>query len=102
VECDAVEVGYGLIDVYGRGTMPQSARLVLKTMGSYIPRESFGKHRLNEGVLVVKKKHRGGLCRGNCWCPLSGSSWSLVDDSDPRGGAKLRCCRRQAGGQRTT
>lgn len=92
MERDAVEVGYGLIDMYGRGTVPQSARLVLRNWnwGSCIPREPFGKHRLNEGVLVVEKKHRGGWCRGIC-CVLSGSSWSLVDDSDPRGGAKLRC-----------
>lgn len=30
MERDAVEVGYGLVDVYGRGTVPQSARLVLR------------------------------------------------------------------------
>lgn len=90
MECHAVEVGYGLVDVYGRGTMPQSARLILRAMGHFIPGESFGKHRLNQGVLVVEKKHRGGSVVATAGVSLR-IVLELVDDSDPRGGAELRC-----------
>lgn len=101
MECHAVEVGYGLVDVYGRGTMSQSARLIPKAMGFCIPGESFGQHRLNEGVLIVKEKHRGGCVLATA-CVLSGSSWSWLTTPTPVVGLSYVAEDVKLGGELTT